>query len=269
MSNFLKDRKSIRDYKKKKLDEKARENLLAIFKELEREVNNNYFEFILFEDGYKIYGSLDGIAGYSGVMIESPHYIGIRLKEVTEESIIQASYYTEKLMTKLTKLNLGSCWISVKDVNKNIKANILGDENKNIGYLVALGYPKARNPFAQETTSSRHGLEYFVFKDQIGKVISLEELENRGLDDLFYYIRFAPSNYNKQPWRFVLEDDKVVLLLEYSEDSKTDLMDTGIIMYYFEVLAEVIGLNNKWKNVSAPDIEYGGHKYKTIGEFYL
>lgn len=269
MSNFLKNRKSVRDFKKKKLDMRTKTEVLEIFKDLEEEADNKYFNFILFEEGEKIYKTLDGLAGYSGVMIESPYYIGVRLREVNDESIITASYYTEKLMTLLTNENLGSCWVNVKAVDRGIKAEILGEENKNIGYLVALGYPKAKNPFVQEPTSSRLGVTDIVFKDKIGNPISSEELEKRGLDDLFYYIRFAPSNYNLQPWRFLLKDDKVQLLLKYSDEGKTDLMDAGIIMYYFKALGRVIGLKGGWKLLDGEDIEYGGSKYRLIGEISL
>lgn len=268
MGNFLKNRKSTRDFKKKKLDGRTIVEVTEIFKDLE-ETTNKYFNFILFEEGDKIYKALDGLAGYAGVMIESPYYIGIRLKEVTEESIIFASYYTEKLMTLLTRLNLGSCWINVKHVDKNIKGDVLGKENKNIGYLVAFGYPKTKNPFVQESTSSRCGVNDIVYKDKLGNPITMEELESRGLDDLFYFIRFAPSNYNLQPWRFILKDSKIVLLIKYSEEGKTDLMDAGIIMYYFKALGKVIGLKNEWNLLDEVDIEYGDSKYKPVGEFEL
>lgn len=269
MSNFLKNRKSTRDFKKKKLDSRTTVEVTENFKDLEEEAKNKYFNFILFDEGDKIYKTLDGLAGYAGVMIESPYYIGIRLKEVTETSIITASYYTEKLMTNLTRLNLGSCWINVKMVDKDIKADVLGEDNKNIGYLVAFGYPKTKNPFIQEPASSRYAVNQIVYKDRIGNPITIDELESRGLDDLFYYIRFAPSNYNLQPWRFILKDAKILLLLEYSEEGRTDLMDAGIIMYYFEALGEVIGLKKGWHLVDEADIEYGESKYKLVGEFAL
>lgn len=269
MGNFLKNRKSIRDYKKKKLDKKSMEDILALFKEIEAEADNKYFDFILFEDGEKIFDSLKGIGGYAGVMVESPHYIGIRLKEVNEESIINASYYSEKLMGRLSNLNLGSCWLGIKDVNKDLKGDVLGDENKNIGYLVAFGYPKAKNPFITEASSSRFGVEEIVFKEKVGEPIDVDELESRGLDDLFYYVRFAPSSFNRQPWRFVLEKNKVILLLEHSEENKINLMDAGIIMYYFEELAKVIGISNRWNLLQDDDIIDKDLKYKIIGEFKL
>lgn len=268
MSNFLKNRRSIREFKDRKLNDKVIDKILETFKELEEESIGKNFNFILFRDGEKVYNLLKGVAGYSGVMINSPHYIGVRLKKVNDFSIMEASYFAEKLMGKLNELNLGSCWVSVKDADKGIKSAALGEENKNIGYLIAFGYAKPKNPFLDEPTSPRYSIEEIVFKNELGNRVSLEEIESRGLDDLFYYIRFAPSNYNKQPWRFILKNDKVILLLEMDE-GKTDLMDAGIIMYYFEEMAKTIGLNNKWKLLDKEIIGHEGKQYRLIGEYSL
>ncbi len=51
------------------------EDVKALFEEIQRETNNKYFDFILFEEGEKIYDDLKGIGGYAGVMIESPPII--------------------------------------------------------------------------------------------------------------------------------------------------------------------------------------------------
>lgn len=268
MSNFLKNRRSVREFKDRQVKGQVLDKLLEIFKSIEEEASGKSFNFILFKDGRNVYKLLEGEAGYAGVMIKSPHYIGVRLKEVTEPAIIEASYYTEKLMGKLTELNLGSCWVNVKYADKGLKAAALGGENKNIGYLVAFGYPKAKNPFLDEPVSARYSIEEIVFKEEFGNKISLQELEDRGLDDLFYYIRFAPSNYNKQPWRFILKKDRVQLLLEVDE-GRTDLMDAGIIMYYFEEMAKTIGLRNKWKLVDKEVIQHEGKEYRLIGEYSI
>ena len=71
---------------------------------------------------------------------------------------------------------------------------------------------------------------------------------------MFYYIRFAPSSYNNQPWRFVLKDHKVILLLAYSSEEQLNLTDAGIIMYYFESLVNPWD-HNKWKLIDKPDYE--------------
>jgi len=269
MSNFLKNRRSVREYKNKEITGDVKAQILGLFDQLEKEDENKHFNFVLFEDGDKVYRLLDGLAGYSGVMIKSPHYIGIRLKKVSNESIIYASYYAEKLMTELSKLNLGSCWINVKNVDKEVKSEAFGENNKNIGYIIAIGYPKASNPFVEEPFSPRLSIQDIVYDEELGRPISIEELERRGLDDLFYYIRFAPSNYNKQPWRFILKNNKVILLLEVSEEGKTDLMDAGIVMYYFVELAKTIGINGEWIIADNLYMAHDGVNCRQIGEFQI
>lgn len=269
MINFLKNRRSIREYKNKKIGEDTKKQVIKVIDELQEEYGNKHFEFILFEDGDRIFKLLDGLAGYSGVMIESPHYIGIRLNNMNTDSIINSSFYGEKLMTKLGDLNLGSCWVRVKDVDESVKSNAFGEENKDMDYIIAFGYPKAKNPLIQEPYSSRLSIQEIVFNQKLGQLIDIEELEKRGLDDLFYYVRFAPSNYNKQPWRFILKEDKVVLLLEVEEENKEIFIDGGIIMYYFAELAKTIGINKKWKLLDSSYIEHEGKKYLPIGEYQL
>lgn len=268
MNNFLKNRKSVRDFKKKKLDKKTFERIMESCKQFEEEGNNS-FEFLLFQDGDRVYNTFKGIGGYAGVMIESPHYIGLKINNDEEKAILYGSYYAEKLITQLTNLNVGSCWISVNDVDSNVRGDLLGIENGTIDYLLAIGYPVAKNPFVEEPFSSRFGVEDIVFKDEIGKPISVDELESRGLDDLFYYIRFAPSSHNRQPWRFVLKDNRVILLIAYSDEEKLSLADAGIIMYYFENLARSIGIDNKWDLIDGVNYEGDKYKYRYIGEFGL
>ena len=268
MSNFLKDRKSVRDFKSKKVDDKILEGAKSYCRNLEEEGQHN-FEFLFFEDGQKIFNSLEGMGGYSGVMIKSPHYIGIRLNDNREDTIIYSGYYMEKLITKLTNLNLGSCWVSIKDVDSQVKKVLFNMNNGSMDYILAIGYPVAKNPFSQEPFSSRLAIEDILFKNEIGNKIDAHELESRGLEDLFYYIRFAPSSYNNQPWRFILEDHKITLLLAYSSEDNINLIDAGIAMYYFEHLIRSIGVDNKWKLIDKPDHEDEKFIYRYIGEFNI
>ena len=148
------------------------------------------------------------------------------------------------------------------------KKNALGDKKETINYLLAIGHSKPKNPFANESFSERIGVGELVFNDSIGNPLSSEELENRGLSDLFYYIRFAPSARNKQPWRFLLRENKVILLLEKVEGEELDLIDAGIMMYYFENLAGTIGVNSQWELLDG-DYEEENPNYKFIGEIKL
>lgn len=268
MTNFLKNRRSNREFRQKDIDVDLLERIQGVLKDLDQEGMNS-INLHLYENGDILFNKLKGIGGYAGVMIESPHYIGLEVLKDEESSIIYGAYFMEKLITKLNNFGIDTCWVSLGAVNEDIKKEVFGDIKGNINYLLALGYGKRKNPFVNEPFSERMGVEELVYDGQIGNKIDIKDLENRGLDDLFYYVRFAPSAFNKQPWRFILDNDRVRLLLKYKDDKDLNLMDAGVIMYYFEELAQVAGINSKWNLLDLPDYDYGENKYKYIGELQL
>ncbi len=268
MNNFLKSRRSVRDFKNKKVELSVLETIAPILSELESEEATGSLNFKLYEYGEHIYEGLKGKAGYSGVMIESPHYIALELKNIEDHTIIYGAYFMEKLISKLNDKGLDTCWISLTNVDSETKNEIFGESNGEVNNLLAFGYPKRRNPFTAEPFSERIGVEELVFNGKIPVRADIDNLESKGLMDLFYYVRFAPSTKNFQPWRFLLEDHNVKLLLRYNDGENPLLIDAGIIMYYFEALANLQGIKSKWNFIDGVHKE-GTINYKYIAEFHL
>ncbi len=268
MNNFLKSRRSVRDFKNKKVELPVLESILRMLEELELEEASGSLNFKLYEYGEHIFEGLKGKAGYSGVMIQSPHYIALELKNKEEHTIIYGAYFMEKLISKLNEKGLDTCWISLTEVNQQTKNEIFGETKGEVANLLAFGYSKRRNPFTAEPFSERISVEELVFNGKIPVRGDIDKLEAKGLMDLFYYVRFAPSTKNLQPWRFLLEDHTVKLLLQYAEGEKPLLLDAGIIMYYFEALANMQGIKSKWNFIDGVHKEENCN-YKYIAEFHL
>ncbi|WP_425449664.1 nitroreductase family protein [Dethiothermospora halolimnae] len=258
LTDFLKERRSVREYKNKKVKTSVLTELIDYGESIND--SKGSLEFILFEDGKEIYKELDGKAGYSGVMIDSPHYIGITLKDYTVTSLVKSGYIMEDLVSKISEMGLGTCWITVEDIDTDLKKELFKTEN--ISYIVAIGYPKNRKPYQEIATSSRHSIEEIVYLGEWGNNIKVDELEKRGLEDLFYYVRYAPSQKNSQPWRFILKEGKVELAVE-NPFTEANIVDSGIMMYYFEKMAHSIGINKKWNIVEEGTKEL----YTVLGEF--
>ena len=176
-------------------------------------------------------------------MINSPSYIAMNILEERDEAYVYGAYYLEDITTKLYNYNLGSCWISLGGVPDEIKKDITVEAGST-EYLLSIGYPVPRL-IGEQPFSSRLGVEEVVFHGD-GTPVTMAELEQLGLDDLFYYIRFAPSAYNNQPWRFYIEDGKITMVIENYKD-KVTLVDAGIMMYYFESMLATIGLTQKFQ----------------------
>ncbi len=259
MSDFLTTRKSIRSFKNKKLSEDAVSGIQVLLERMNPQMMEAGYK--LFTNGDRIAKSLEGKAGYGGVMIKAPAYIALVTKEEVPEAYLFGAYYLEKVITYLKSFNLGSCWVTLEALSDEDILNTFGEVNGNIRFLLAIGYPPRDLNFGQATYSSRIGIEEFVFKGKYGQKMDIEELEQMGLADLFYFLRLAPSSYNKQPWRFVVDGNRIEL---HSKDpvELTEFVDFGIIMFYFDSLAKTLGIDPKWH----VDIVRHPGEYEYIGE---
>ena len=269
MGNFLRNRKSIRDFKIRKIEFEKLEEIIQDLKVLQNEEGAGNFEFKLYENGDRLREALTGKAGYAGVMIDAPHYIALDFLNDYDSTLIYGAYNMEKLITILNSKDLSTCWISLNNVDKKLKKEVFGESINNIEYILAFGYQKPQPPFSEEPFSVKLGIEDFVFDIEIEKEIDKDKLETMGLMDLFYYIRFAPSSKNLQPWRFRLKDTTIELLLAYENWNRHLLMDAGVIMYYFEQLAKYQGINNKWQLIDGNIYEGEKYNYKSIAVYQL
>ena len=213
--NFLKSRTSTRDFKEDNLSSKVVEELNKEMEASAREHGKEDIKFLLLTEGDDVYQKLQGLAGYKGVMIKAPSYIALNTLNDKKETYVKAAYAMEELITKLNELDLGNCWITVSEVEEDIKK-----------------YDRLAN-------------SDLVYIDSFDNPASDEDLEQRGLNSIFDYAKYAPSAYNSQPWRFLIEDDKLsIYIKDYA--GNVNLIDAGIIMYYIDELGKTISSNSKW-----------------------
>lgn len=258
MRNFIRTRKSVRDFKLNPLNETTLDAIGSLLTEENDLVKDHSYEYLLVADGAALAKELSGVGGYSGVMINAPAYIALNTLNESDGAYIFGAYYLEDIITKLEALNIGTCWVTLTGIDDARKKALFGYEEGNVDYILAIGYPSNEVPKGETPYTSKIALEDYVFIDSFENRSTVEELETRGLDDLFFYLRFVPSAYNRQPWRFVIKDGHVHL---YIEDYKgiENLVDSGIAMYYFKALASTLGIRKDWKVESIPS--EGPYKY--------
>ena len=262
MTNFLQKRKSVRNFKKDTVPRDSLENIKLLMDELDQEEGE--INFSLYENGKIVAEGLRGKAGYSGVMIEAPHYIALDITNDKPLNILKGGYCLEKLNTKIVDLDLDTCWITVDDVDAETKKAIFGENGVGIDYLIAIGYGQKKKLFDPEVTSSRLNVDEIVFADTLGNPISIETLENYGVFDVFSSVRYAPSHKNFQPWRFVLKGSEVHAYMVKSDEDSRSLIDMGVILFYMEEMLKIMGIEKKW----TIDLKDDG-KYYYIGSFTL
>lgn len=230
--NIFENLKTVRDFKKTTVDNKIIEEIKSFAKDIVLPKESS-FEIVTI-NGEEIYSKLSEKIGYFGKIIEAPLYLAVVGSE--DSSLVDAGYFTEAIRLKIQDLGLGSCWISIKD-NTTM---FLGE--KKVATVLAVG--EIYNGIFKkdiQTKSERNSISDIVFDKKWNKEITLEELSNLGLEEVFYFTRFAPSWGNKQPWKFIVSESKIYLLIEEDENKSFDL-ETGIVSLFLEKAFIAVGI---------------------------
>lgn len=292
MHKLFEKRRSVREYKTKAVETKMVDDLIASVAAKPGLVEDIDTKFVFLRDGEKIHEVLDGQVGYFGKLIKAPHYMAV-LSENKEKAYMNAGYMVERFNLMATDMGLGTCTIEVPEDTAAIK-EILGIESDmdlmvllTIGYskkerkvmniydtmlkgslspLTELGYPSIDPEYSKEPVSSRLAVDEIVFMEKWGNKVSMEELQQRGVDEVFYYMRLAPSWGNRQPWRFILDDSRIILLMEGDCEGiskKVEKIESGIAMLYLELSMAEKGIMGRW---TFDGVEKG---YEIPEEYYI
>jgi len=272
--NLVENRKSTREYQKKLLRLEEIKILEGFLKEINKLQKNIDVDFVFVEDGWQKEDILKGRAGYVGNPILAPQYIAL-LSEQKEGYLLNTAYILEQIVLKTVELNIGSCWVSIENDANGLKNDLGIDKPGELVAMIALGYPKTHIPFTKKSGSSRIGVGDFVFRGEWGKTASHEELEMMGIERVLHSIRLAPSWANLQPWKLIIDNDKIILSVGGKDVDKKHLMlDAGIMMLYMEKAFNQEGLAAEWSLYTE---ELDGHfseynipsEYTIIGTLHI
>lgn len=274
MLKVVEKRKSVREYKMTDLDEKTLEKVVNLTKDMPKIDETIGVEFRFLIDGAGTAAKLEGISGYHGKMIQAPHYFAV-YADKNIQSYKYAGYAGEWIVLNAAKLDLGTCWVESGDSAKakeivgyntdkelvafiaigwasnetNLSAIYSASDLNSASALTDRGYPNVKTGLGDEKESPRMAITEFVYLKEWAKTLEYDELDRRGLAEAFFYMRLAPSWGNRQPWRFILDGDRIVLAVKDDAEliEEVENIDAGIAMLYFEVAMHDLGLPGSWK----------------------
>jgi nitroreductase len=158
--------------------------------------------------------------------IKAPHYICI-FSEKKQGYLVNAGYLLQQIDLYLSANHLGSCWLGMGKLSKNIPSIKDGME-----FVIMLAFGEAAEPV------HRKGINEFNRK-------SLSDISTvGGVEELLEPVRLAPSATNSQPWLFSGTRDQIIVCREKLNFIKTPLyekinqIDMGIALYHLMLSLE-------------------------------
>lgn len=272
---FTANIQSTRDFEETRLKGIVIADILEYLKEINTGIGiEKGFSLIMMDSGKEVFDNLEGVGGYSGIMIKSSYYIGLATFNEEPETEFLGAYHMQSVVKKLYDMNLGSCWINVRSIPHEIKSKLLQNNVGSVNYLLAFGIADEKaikqkaphmtvtntspsykqDPYgtkvheAAATDKARHSIGETVYLNEWGKQATLEDLETRGMTDVFFYVRNAPSYKNLQPCRLILKDGETELAVIHPE-AEGSYTDAGIMMYTLQGLAKDLGIPGEWQFV--------------------
>ncbi len=246
----IKERKSRRNYLEKPI---ARETLKEL-QECREEINQIFSEARIvivegnteqiFKGFIGSYGSIKGAPAYAA-------FIGDTRDENINEKI---GYCGECFILEATALGLGTCWVAGTYRPDRVEEELDLKEYEQLYSITPLGYVRNQYSLGEKITtrmvSSRQRKE-------------LDELCQDGykqdwpqwIQSALQAARLAPSAINRQPWRFRVENDSIIVYKEGKSRGKVALeLDCGIAMLHIEVGALKEGKKGAWEFLKGPDV---------------
>jgi nitroreductase len=169
-----------------------------------------------------------------------------------DESQSDVGYVGEAFILEATDLGLGTCWIAGSFDKERAAGVVELAPGERVVAITPLGYPTDKQPGGERLlrTAVRASARISVEKLAPGILGGAWPL---WAVTAVQAARLAPSGANRQPWRFRLDGESLVM----SRADKlywTAPIDLGIARLHVELGAPHEGVSGAWEELPAPDV---------------
>lgn len=175
-------------------------------------------------------------------------------------------YSFEMLMLSAQSIGIGSVWIGGTMDRKAFERAAALADNEKMPCMAPFGYPAKKMSVKESLmrkavkADARNPFEALFFDGEFENPLTKEKAGT--LAAPLEAVRLAPSAVNKQPWRVVVNENKVHFYLKrtkgFISEAVGDMqkIDMGIALCHFALAAKEDGLNIRF-DVTDPGIAYG------------
>ena len=219
-------------------------------------LTGNEMAFVIPEERERTEDGMTGLFGGYGRVIRAPHYI-VLLARPGEGYLPDAGYRFEQMILEATRLGLGTCWVGGFFREERLSRS-LGAEGGLVPVVLSpLGYPDTGRGARMIDgsmklavgASSRKPVEELFFWKEAGVPLPGELAGGGEFSFVAETVRRAPSWANRQPWRFILAEERVFLYkagVQVKEGRDYHLVDCGIAMSHLHLAMRALGREGRW-----------------------
>jgi len=193
-----------------------------------------------------------GLVGHYGRVNGAPMYIAF-IGKMSSPSVQEATgYIGEGIILEATTLGLDTCWVGGFFRPESVRSQIDIQEGEKVLSVTPVGYAPPEKTRQEKIMS---GLVKSRLRKPMAKLVG-GEIPTLWMEKALEAARLAPSAQNRQPWRFRIEKDTVVIATDksFSTSSISKRLDCGIAMLHFELGALAAGVRGKWEILPHPDV---------------
>jgi nitroreductase len=193
-----------------------------------------------------------GLVGRYGRVNGAPMYIAF-IGEMSSSRVQEAAGYTgEGIILEATALGLATCWVGGFFRPEGVRSQIDIRQGEKVLSVTPLGYAPPEKTRQEKIMS---GLVKSRSRKPLTKLVG-GEITALWMEKALEAARLAPSAQNRQPWRFKVEKNALVITANksFSTSSISKRLDCGIAMLHFELGALAAGAEGKWEILASPDV---------------
>ena len=244
ITDTIKERTSVRTFADRQLDKNTVDTLNSSIAQASSPFGGQYtIELKQFDLRGPLspstYGTISGASWYLLLGIHDD-----------EASALSAGYAMEQVVLKATELGLGTCWMALTFKGADFMRGSDMPASTPLKIISPVGYPAGRRRMLESITR-----------------LSLGSAKRKPMDELFsegtfgtpvsegsvYYqplamMRLAPSAKNTQPWRALVQGDRVWFY--YVDKTEASLLDLGIGLCHFSLTLEHNGHTGTWSEAA-------------------
>lgn len=193
-----------------------------------------------------------GLIGNYGRVKGAVLYVAIIGKMDSPWSQEASGFTGEGIILEATAMGLATCWVGGFFRPDAVRQHIEIGAGEKVLSVTPVGYAPAQKDNVEKVMSA-------VVRSRRRK--ALASLVDNGpipprLEKAFIAARLAPSAQNRQPWRFRIEKNAVVISTDrsLSVSSISKRLDCGIAMLHFELGARTSGVAGRWERLPSPEV---------------